>query len=305
MLETLADPILPIYAALVVGYLLRRAGVMTVSDAVAINRFAFYLAVPALVVGVIAKSPIADFNWTAIGGYFLSELTMFAAVFALVHYTFRRELLESILLGMASSFVNHIFFVLPIAERLIGPDAGLPMAGIVMLDAGVLFSGTVVLVALIQARETGKTGLAGILLKNPFIYAPPAGILLGLAGDAAPSGIMTFAEFAGAAAAPVLLFTLGITLAGSTFWRMSGAGWAVVGGKLLVHPLIVWAMLRLGGVEGLSGDITLLVAAGPCGAMPFVIATQYGIKTETLAKVVLASTTLSILSILSITELIT
>ena len=302
MLETLADPVLPIYAALLVGYLLRLGGAMDANHAAAINRFAFYLAVPALVVSVVGKAPVGDFDWTAVGAYFLSELLLFAMVFVLMRYLFRRALLESILLGMASGFVNHIFFVLPIAERLIGPDAGLPMAGIVMLDAGILFPGTVVLVAFIQARETGKTGLAGILFKNPFIYAPPVGLLLGWLGDRAPSGIMTFAEFAGAAAAPVLLFTLGITLAGSSLWRMSGAGWTVVGFKLLVHPLIVWGLLRAGGVGGLAGEITLLVAAGPCGAMPFVIATQYGIRTETIAKVVLISTTLSILSISVLTS---
>jgi malonate transporter len=43
--------------------------------------------------------------------------------------------------------------------------------------------------------------------------------------------------------------------------------------------------------------MAFLVAAGPCGAMPFVIALQYNIKPTVIAKAVLISTTLSLLSL--------
>ena len=112
---------------------------------------------------------------------------------------------------------------------------------------------------------------------------------------------MTFAEFGGAAAAPVLLFALGITLAGSDIRRIGKAVWTVVGVKLLIHPAIVFGLLGTVTASQFTSDITLMVAAGPCGAMPFVIATQYGVKTENIAKAVLISTTLSILSLAALT----
>lgn len=99
----------------------------------------------------------------------------------------------------------------------------------------------------------------------------------------------------------MLLFALGITLAGSNLRRIGGAVWTVVGIKLLIHPAIVGGLLGIFSVSQFNGDITLLVAAGPCGAMPFVIATQYGVKTENIAKAVLISTTLSILSLAVLT----
>ena len=54
-------------------------------------------------------------------------------------------------------------------------------------------------------------------------------------------------------------------------------------------PAIVRAGLNVidGGMDGTVGAIKLPAAAGPCRAMPCVIATQYGIRTVTLAKTIL------------------
>lgn len=287
--------------ALAIGAALRLGGAMQAEHAAAINRFAFYLAVPALIISVLGKAPITEFEWVAILAYTSTQIALYIATFLLLYYRLKLEIREALLLGMASSFVNHVFFVLPIAERLVGPSAGIPMAGIVMFDAGLIFPVTVLITAVITAKEKGTASIAGILLKNPFIYAPGIGIALGVLGDRAPSGFMTFAEFGGGAAAPALLFALGITLAGSNLKHSGAAVWTVVGVKLFAHPFIVWGLLGSVAVSQFSGDITLLVAAGPCGAMPFVIATQYGVKTDAIAIAVLISTTLSILSLAVLT----
>ena len=301
MLATLSDPILPVFMVMAAGYLLRRIGVMEAEHAGIINRYAFYLAVPALIVSVVATTPFLQIEWRAVAVYSSLQVGLALAGFAVLRLLFRIEMREAVLLGMATSFVNHVFFVLPIAERLVGPDAAMPMAGIVMVDAGFIFPMSVLLVARLSGGRTGQGRLAGLLFRNPFVYASPIGVAIGLMGDAAPAGLMTFMTFAGGSAAPVLLFTLGITLAGSSLLRTGGAVWTVVGLKLLAHPVLVGSGLALVGASAFTGDITLLVAAGPCGAMPFVIATQYGVATERLAKVVLISTLLSILSLAYLT----
>ena len=288
--------------ALAIGAALRLGGALQAEHAAAINQFAFYLAVPALLISVLGKAPITEFEWLAILAYTSTQIALYVATFLFLYYRLNLEIREALLLGMASGFVNHIFFVLPIAERLVGQNAGIPMAGIVMLDAGLIFPITVLIVAVLTGKEKGTTSISRILLKNPFVYAPGIGIGLGVWGDSAPSGIMTFAEFGGGAAAPALLFALGITLAGSNLKHIGAAVWTVVGVKLLAHPFIVWGLLGTVAVSQFTDNITLLVAAGPCGAMPFVIATQYGVKTDSIVKAVLISTTLSILSLAVLTS---
>ncbi|MFM7965925.1 MAG: AEC family transporter, partial [Betaproteobacteria bacterium] len=55
MLSSLQDPILPIFMALLVGYSLRRINFFEVSNAQAINRFVFYVAMPALIFSLVSK----------------------------------------------------------------------------------------------------------------------------------------------------------------------------------------------------------------------------------------------------------
>lgn len=298
MLQSLADPVLPIFAVMMVGYILGRARVLGPTDARAINQFAFYLGVPAIIIWVVAKTPLDALDWTAVLLFLASQLTLYALVFAILHFGLKREVRESLLLGMSAVFVNHVFFVLPIAERLYGDVARAHMSGIVMFDAGLLFCGTVLLV-----ERLGKSGQSSFqsLFKNPFIYAPFIGIALGLLGDAAPTGILTFAEFAARAAPPVLLFTLGIILAASPLFQTGLACWIVVLAKCALLPLVVFLALNFAGVGEPGKLITLLVAAGPAGAMPFVIAGQYGISTTTIAKVILITTILSVFSISGLT----
>jgi predicted permease len=40
-----------------------------------------------------------------------------------------------------------------------------------------------------------------------------------------------------------------------------------------------------------------MLAAGPCGAMPFVVALQYKVQTETISKAILISTLVGVVSL--------
>ncbi len=302
MLANLADPVLPVFGVLLIGYLLARRSIIDSLQAQAMNRYVFYLGAPALVTIIIGNAPIDQINWPSVWVYFTVEVVLYAGVFALMRYAFRRPIGEALLLGMSASFANHILFVLPITERLYGDMAQLNMAGIVLMDA-IIFTGTVLLTQLLASDQRGASKVAGLLLRNPFVYAPFAGLALGFFKETAPAGLWTFLDFSAAATAPVALFALGVTLAASNVTRIGGVCWSVVFAKLALHPVAVFAGLAATGTAAMSGagHITLLVAAGPCGVMPFVIATQYGIRTETIAKVVLVSTILSVFSLSALT----
>jgi predicted permease len=299
VLSALGDPVLPIFAVLALGYAMAKAGIMAVEHARAINAYVFFLATPALLVRVISETPLAGIDWGPVAVYFAVEIAVYAGVFALMRFGFKRETPEALLLGMTAVFANHVFFVLPIAERFYGDGAAGAMAGIVLFDVAVLFCGSVLLTDIVTGGRRGLGGTLASLLRNPFVYAPPLGILLGLTQGAAPSGVYTFLDFTAASAAPIVLFALGITLAAAPILPIRLPCWSVTIAKLALVPALVW--LGLGqtqsGMDGLAPTVTLLVAAGPCGAMPFVIATQYGVRTVTIAKTIFLSTVLSLLTL--------
>ena len=299
MLATLGDPVLPIFAVLAAGYILQKLGMMDVSHAQAINRFVFYIAAPALGVAVIGRAEPGEIDWPPVGVYFSAQVLVYLSVFFAMRFGFRRETGESLLLGMTAIFANHVFFVLPISERFYGEAAAQGMSGILLLDVAVFFCGTALLAEIVtsETKSIGRT--LAMLARNPFVYAPPIGVLLGFLGSQTPPGIWTFLSFTSASAAPIVLFSLGITLAASPIFPIRPPCWSVAAAKLVAMPALVWSGLNVidGGMDGTARVITLLVAAGPCGAMPYVIATQYGIRTVTIAKTILISTVFSLLSL--------
>lgn len=297
MLTTLANPILPVFAILALGYVLHRSGLFDVPIAQAINSFVFFVATPALVFSIISRAPIAQFDVRALGLYFGAQVFVYVGTALFMHRVLHREKGEALLLGMTATFVNHVFFVLPIAERVYGTTAAQPIAGIILVDVGFWFCGTVLAVDLMQAKNPSPLKVAGLLVKNPFLIAAILGVLAWAAGPMMPQGVFTYATFAGGAAAPAALFALGIILASNPVRPIGMATWSVVAAKIVLHPVLVFALAGLATLSPGWGDITLLVAAGPCGAMPFVIALHYGIRTETIAKAVLVSTLFSLLTL--------
>jgi malonate transporter len=332
MLSVLADPILPIFLTLILGYVFRRTGLFDALAAQAINRFVFYLAMPALIFNLIAHVPLREIDLPAVGVYLAAELLVYALVAWVAYRVFKRSAGESLLIGMAAAFVNHLLFVLPIAQHVYGASAAQPITAIVLVDA-LVFCATVLLTDLIQARaahragQSDQAGQAGqpsqpgqpgqpdqpgqpgqpirhgplavlrLLAKNPFLIGSVLGLLATGVLDSIPSGVFTYAGFVGSAAAPASLFALGVILAGQPLLPIGAPTGLVVVAKLLLHPGLVFVLGGLVTMKPGWDQMAFLVAAGPCGAMPFVIALQYGIKPEVIAKAVLVSTALSLFSL--------
>ncbi len=305
ILSSLQDPILPIFMALLVGYFMRRIQFFDVPSAQGINRFIFYLAMPALVFDLVRKVPLHQIDWPTVNAYLLTEFLVYGGVALITYRVFKRPAGEAILIGMAAGFVNHLMFVLPIARSLYGVEAAEPIAAIVFVDV-VVFCLTVFLMDFIRAHESKQVGafsvknVARMLSKNPLIIASVLGIVAGVFPSDLPSGVYTYAEFLAGAAAPAALFALGVVLGDQPIRPVGGPAWLAIGTKLVIHPALFFVMGGVGGVLAMKPDwqkMAFLVAAGPCGAMPFVIALQYNIKPEVIAKAVLISTALSLVSL--------
>ncbi|MEM5527544.1 AEC family transporter [Gammaproteobacteria bacterium AS21] len=302
MLSTLANPILPIFAILMLGYIFFHIKLFDVVAAQAINKFVFYVATPALVFNVVSNAPINTLDFTALGLYFVAQLTVYVAVFLLLMSVFHLDKKEALLLGLTTVFVNHIFFVLPIAERVYGKLAAQPIAGIVIVDIIVLFCGTVLALDLMNSSKKSVFKVLVLLSKNPFLIAAVIGACSLFFKESVPEGVITYAQFAGAAAAPASLFSLGIILASNTIKTVGKEVWVVVVMNIVAMPLLVISLAELVTVSAKWQQMIILMAAGPCGAMPFVIALQYGIRTQLIAKAILISTVLSLVTLTILTN---
>ncbi|MCB1493666.1 MAG: AEC family transporter [Rhodobiaceae bacterium] len=299
-LEAFLNPILPVSAILILGFIFGRAGTFTAAEATPINRFVFYLAVPALLFNIMADAPLETFDWALLLAYFISECGIYAGAAAIARFVFKRGPRESLLLGMAACFSNHVFFVLPMARILYGDQAALPIGAIIVVDSIGLFGFT--MAGLEIASNTGRSlaRIPLVLARNPVLAAMALGLAVNIAGIPVHDGIRTFTNFTGASAAPVALFALGVILSNAGIGRLDGAALMAAASKVILHPLLGYTLfMNVFDIEPAWSEPALLVTAGPCGAMPFVLALQYGVKSEGVAKAMIYSSVAS-LAVMSI-----
>jgi malonate transporter len=297
--QTFLNPVLPIFAVLGFGMLFARRGIFDASAASVLNRFVFFIGAPTLLFSLLISAPLAEFEWQVLALYFASEMSIYAAGTALARYAFRREWRESLLLGMTACFVNHVFFVLPMARVLYGDAASAPIAAIIVVDTVLIFALTIVALEFSAPGVRSRRKVLTLLVKHPLLQAIAAGLLVNLLGLPLHEGINTFVRFVGAAASPIALFALGIILASTASRSLDKTALSIVGLKVIAHPLLAW--LLFSGAATLANpawtSTALLVAAGPCGAMPFVLGLQYKINVTTIARAIGYSTVLSLLTL--------
>ncbi len=293
MISVFFDAVLPVAALIGVGFAFARLGLFDETMATAVNRFVFMIAVPALLLRLISGVDFAVFEWRLLFGYLFVEIVVYAAGFAVARLIYHRPPLESLMIGMAATFPNHVFFALPIAIALYGENAAFPIVAIITMDAVLIHSGTLLILDAVSGRAGGAS-VTGVLRKmalNPQIMAIGLGVAVAALSVDLPKGLDVFLAFTGNAAAPAALFALGVILSSQPPPQRPSVAIVISAMKLGLQPLLVWLLVvELLNVTPAWADPALLVAAGPAGAMPFVLSLQYGVPVRIIARVIMWTT---------------
>ena len=278
------------------GFFLGRVGKVTYAEAVAVNRVAFLVLQPALIFPLINGLEWSEFRAEAIGFYAACQIVVFAATYLISRHVLHREAAESWLLGMATVFVNTLLYIWPISFLIYGEAAALPITGILAWDTAFTFLFFIITTELIANRQASKIQSLRSVTANPVLIA----IVLGAASNAmnlqVPQPVLTAFDFAGAGAAPLTLFALGVILSGHALTLTPTIATVSVL-KLAVFPALVWAALQLGERPPTWNTLLILAAAGPSGAMAFALALLYGVRTDQIAPVVVWTSVLSLVSL--------
>lgn len=298
MLDQFLNGVLPVFGIGVLGYVLGLRGTFDFNIAMALNKFVMFVAMPALGFQLLVNAPLDEFNLAMLGGYFLTELLMYAAGFLIARRVFKTDVMEAALLGLAIALTNHILFVLPVAITLYGEGAVTPIVAIISMDGILIFSGSLILMDVLATRDTSLRHTISKIVRNPPLIAMAVGLVAGSLGLVVPIGLDVFIDFLGGTASPVLLFALGIILS----QRGSGARpmlpVVIAAMKLVAHPLL--AAIIFTGVLQLTPEVrnpAMMVAAAPCGVMAFMLALNYGVRVDAIARAVLYSSIGSLVTV--------
>ena len=298
MKHVLFNGVLPVFSILIIGYVMGKRGVFDKSSAAVINKFVLFVAIPALGLRLIGNAPFWDFDWVIVIGFFISELAIYIIGFLITRFIFSCDFMESILLGLAASFGNHILYVLPIAISLFGEEATLILVAIIAVDSILIFGSTIIIIELILAKDFSWIKVSKKIFLNPPLMSMLLGIIFVIFNFQIPNGVNLFLKLVGDIAAPSALFSMGIILSYTHGLGRIRPAFSVAACKLIFHP--IFALLILMGIFGFTlsqSKVPMIAAAAPCGTMAFVLALNYGVRTDAIAPAILLTTIGSLLSV--------
>ena len=297
MIQLLINSFLPVALLILLGYVSAKKLIFKYEDALSIIKYIGVIAVPALTLKMTVSISFSNVNWLLISSYIISELIIYLTAIFIAKYFFNLRWNESILIGMASSFANHLLFVYPIALNEYGPELIDPIIAIIGFDVVFLVVNLIIL-DFIKYKNLKLSHIVFKQLSNLPLLAVLTGLFIVFLDFNLPLSIERALNFISGSAAPCALFAAGIILSQKiekTDLKISNL---IIGFKILLHPLIaILVMWNLNEIEFSISETAIMVAAAPVGLMALVFSTQYDVNPNAITRALLISTLLSIISI--------
>ncbi len=306
----LLNVVLPVFGIILAGYLCGRFRLLGEASSESLNRFVYFLALPALFFISIARVGVAEvLNWRFLAAYGGGVAVTALIAVAAGRRLFPNRLAAQALQGLAAIFANTGYMGIPLLVTAFGPAAALPAIIATVLNGAVIMALGIFIVEMDLSRDRGAgvvifDALLGVA-KSPLVLSAAGGILCSSAGIALPEAVGRFCDILGAAAPPAALFAIGLFLVGRSLTAGFGeTSWLVLH-KLLLQPLVTAGIaFGLLPMERLWAVSAVALAALPTGSLVFVLAQQYGVYTQRATAAILVSTVLSIVTLFALFALL-
>ena len=284
--EIFANNLLPVFLIIGVGALL---GVTIRPNVKVISRVTFYALTPCIVFSSLVSPQLSGAEvWQIVA--FAAAATLITAALAWLFVALlpwsdrqRRAFVLPVLI------INSGNFGLSIVLFAFGAQA--------QAKAMVYFVTTAILATTIGVviAAGGKTWrqLFTNVARVPIIYAALAAIVVRLAGPLQiPTWLMRPIDLLSQAAVPMMLLILGLQLVQSmrTLGQRLGTITLATAFRLVVAPLIAFALARIIPVQGQAFQCCMLQASTPSGVTSTILALEYDLEPETVTGTVFLST---------------
>jgi predicted permease len=211
--------------------------------------------------------------------------------------------------ALAGGYGNIGYMGPGLALAVLGQEAAVPVALIFCFDSIFLFSIVPLVMAVTGPEKRPLLPTIGLVLRgillHPLIVAAYCGALAAAFHIQMPVAIDGMLAFLQNAAAPVALFTLGVTVALRPFGRVPWEVPGIISIKLILHPLlIIGLMLAIGPFPHSWAATAVLMASLPPALNVFIIARQYDTWVEPASVAVLLGTFVSVVTLTSVMWLI-
>ena len=301
---------IPYFGVIFIGFACGKTRGLPEAGLAWMNFFLLYVSLPALMFGIMAKTPFSELN----NPPFLIATTLGTVIVFFVAMITGRvigdlSLRKATLAGLSGAYGNIGYMGPGLALAVLGTKAAAPTALIFCCDSIFLFSIVPILIAFTDREHRSPLQTFGIVVRqivlNPLIMSAVLGALVAAFHIPLPTALDRTLLFLQNAAAPTALFVLGVTVALRPFDRVPWEVPGVIAVKLIIHPLIVFGLMLLFGPFAQPWAATaVLMASLPPALNVFVIARQNNTWIEPASVAVLIGTFASVVTLTSVMWLI-
>ena len=301
-MQAVLNAALPIFALILTGYLSGRLGVMGRAATNSLNRFTFYLALPALLFHAMTRITLDQFSQAGFALAYAGGIAVsFGLAFALSRRR-RRPVANASIEGLDAGYANVGFMGIPLCLLLFG-ESSMPAAVIAtLLTACVLFLFAIVLIESdVRRGATLPRTVVRVLLsllRNPLLIAPVAGLAVGMTGLSLPVPVERFAALLSGAATPCALVCIGLVLSQEAMGGDLRTVGVLVGLKLSVQPAVTALLaFHVFSMPPVWSHSAVLLSALPIGSGPFTLAKLYRLDAGLTSGAILVSHLLSVVTV--------
>jgi predicted permease len=294
---------LPYFGLILIGFLCGKYKKLPESGLAWVNFYVLYVSLPALFFRILSRTPFEELNnLPFVVATTLGTAAAYCVALLAARVLYRLPLRQAAMAGLSGGYGNIGYMGPGLTLAVFGTKAAAPTALVFCFDTIFLFTIVPVFMALTDGAKAPLWPTLGRVVREIALHPLIVATLLGVAAAAlhvqppvAVDGMLHFLE---SSAAPVALFVLGVTVALRPF---NGVPWELpttIAIKLVVHPLILFALLMLFGPFSPEwAGTALLLASLPPALNVFVIAQQYDTWIEPASAAVMVGTTVSVVTL--------
>ncbi len=309
--------ILPVFIVLALGVVADVLHLLPRQTGSIIGGYVLYLALPILLIHILAASSLDDIMqggfWAAL---LLTQYAIYLSVYAGEFFLSRRGHGPAAAIAMSSCCCNAAFIGLPVIMSLMpGNKEALIAAGLCVLSPNAISIPCQIEMEFLKRSGDKSGGAMGLLaravLLNPLMIGTVVGLLLGLTGIGLWEPLDKAAAMVGNTTAPCMLLALGLDLREKVRVALTGS-WRsrlpritiVTVVKLVINPLLAWALLSYFGVTGTWLAVGVIQCGTATALLCYVIADIYDHVSEEVAMITVVSNVLNLVSLTVIAGLL-
>jgi malonate transporter len=299
----LAGTILPIFAIILAGWLAGVCGYVSRDLAAPLMRFAYYVAMPALVFLTIADETLHSLlDWRFVAAFGGGSMLCFAAVMLFERTARGASVRSGAILAAAVSMTNTGFVALPILKALFGQP------GVLAAAIATIFVGAILFPVLVMLLETDRSDAAGNLrgaalirqiATNPVILATVCAVIWSMIGATLPGPVASLLTILGEALTPCALFSIGLDLTLRELRERLGLYALLTALKLAIVPLVVHVLCRAAQLDHMATVAAVVCAAVPTAKSAYVLAVEYDVEKAVVSGVISMTTLFSVVTLLA------